>query len=96
MFVLEKLWREGLSPSERFVRNGSEYQRLMMQLCDMENALLNLLPDDGKALLARYEEIQRSVSALSEEETFVTAFRMGAQMMLDIVGDYQGNFYTAD
>ena len=94
MFVLEKLWREGLSPSERYVRKGSEYKRLMVQLCDTGEALLKMLPEDGKALLEQYDEVQRSAIMLSEEETFITAFRMGAQMMLDVIGHYQGSFYS--
>ena len=96
MYILEKLWREGLSPSERYVRKSSEYQRLMMQLCELGGALTTMLPEDGKALLTQYEDIQRSVSFLSEEETFISAFRMGAQMMLDVVGHYQGSFYSAN
>lgn len=96
MYVLEKLWREGLSPSERYARKDSEHQRLMVQLCDTGAALANMLLEDGETLLEQYDEIQRSIVIVSEEETFVTAFRMGAQMMLDVVGQYQGNFYSAD
>ena len=93
MYILEKLWREGLSPSERYVKKSSEYQRLMVKLCDTGEALQKMLPEDGKALLEQYDEVQRSVIILSEEETFITAFRMGAQMILDVIGDYQGSFY---
>lgn len=75
MYVLEKLWREGLSPSERFVRRGSEYQRLMQQLCQEEDALSKELNEDGKAVLERYIKAQQDVIICSEQETFINAFR---------------------
>ena len=93
MYVLEKLWREGLSPSERFVRKGSEYQRLMQKLCRAEDDLSKVLNDDGKVLLERYIAAQQEVITCSEQETFIHAFRMGAQMVLDIVDNYRGSFY---
>lgn len=93
MYVLEKLWREGLSPSERFVRRGSEYQRLMQTLCQEEDALSKELNEDGKAVLERYIKAQQDVIICSEQETFINAFRLGAQMVLDIVGSYRGCFY---
>ena len=31
---------------------------------------------------------------IAEREVFIEAFRLGARLVLDIVGEYHGNFYT--
>ena len=42
-----------------------------------------------------YRQAQIDLSIVAEIEVFIEAFRLGARLVLDIVGDYRGNFYTA-
>ena len=37
-----------------------------------------------------------SPASISDEESFLFGFRMGAQMMLDVARDYKGEFYSYD
>ena len=64
----------------------------MQTLCQEEDALSKELSEEGKAVLKRYIAAQQDVIVCSEQETFVQAFRLGAQMVLDIVGSYRGCF----
>ena len=52
-----------------------------------------VLNEEGKSVLERYIKAQQDVIICSEQETFIHAFRLGAQMVLDIVGSYRGCFY---
>ena len=45
--------------------------------------------------LVAYRQAQIDLSIVAEREVFIEAFRLGARLVLDIVGDYRGNFYTA-
>ena len=94
MFVLDKLWREGISPSERYTRKGSEYHNILLRICDEGDKLSEELTEKGKKHFEAYQQAQIDLSVVSEREVFIEAFRLGAKLVLDIVGDYRGNFYT--
>ena len=93
MYVLEKLWRNGLSPNERYCNGDSEYKKLLHSLCESSNKVSAELSPEGKKAFEEHENIQLSLIAISEEDVFVNAFRMGARMMLDVLGDYKGQFH---
>ena len=93
MFVLESLWRDGLTPNEKYTRKGSEYHRLLEELCDEEDKITAELSEDGKKSFTAYREAQSKLSAISEQEVFIEAVRLGARLILDIIGDYRGCFW---
>jgi hypothetical protein len=39
------------------------------------------------------ERLKHDMNMLSEEDIFIYGFRMGARMILDVVGDHKGQFY---
>lgn len=94
MYVLEKLWRDGISPSERLVRPGSDYQKASTQRNAEMKRLLELLSPEAKAQLEVVEDLKYDMTMLSEEDVFIYGFRLGARLMLDIMCDHQGQFRT--
>ena len=92
MFVLDKLWQEGLSPNERYTRKGSEYHKILLRICEEGDYLATELTEEGKAHFDAYRDAQIELSVVAEKEVFIEAFRLGARMMLDVVGDYKGQF----
>ena len=92
MFVLDKLWQEGLSPNERYTRKGSEYHKILLRICEEGDYLATELTEEGKAHFDAYRDAQIELSVVAEKEVFIEAFRLGARMMLDVVGDYNGQF----
>ena len=94
MYVLEKLWRDGISPSERLVRPGSDYQKASTQRNTEIKRLLELLSPEAKAQLEVVEDLKYDMTMLSEEDVFIYGFRLGARLMLDIMRDHQGQFRT--
>ena len=95
MYVLEQLWREGLSPNEKYTRRGGEYHNILLRLCDAEDSLAEELSAKGKSHFETYRDAQIDLAAVAEREVFIEAFRLGARLVLDIVGEYQGNFQPA-
>ena len=92
MFVLDKLWQEGLSPNERYTRKGSEYHKILLRICEEGDYLATELTEEGKAHFDAYRDAQIELSVVEEKEVFIEAFRLGARMMLDVVGEYKGQF----
>ena len=95
MYVLEDLWRECYAPEVKQSRRGREYHRLAQGLAERRAELLPLLSVEAQSTLERFERTKDTLSAISEEDTFIEGFRMGARMILDVVGDYKGQFYDA-
>lgn len=92
MGVIEKLWRGKLCPAARKVCENSEYERLHKQLIEKDNILTAELSADEKKLLRECEEIQNRMNSISEEDIFVQAFRLGVSVILEVIGDYEGQF----
>lgn len=92
MYVLDKLWRGKLSPSEQCVNADSEYSRLRRSLIQKGKELNAALSEDGKRLFEEYQEIQMQMCSISEEDVFVNAFRIGVGMILDATGTYESQF----
>ena len=92
MFVLDKLWQEGLSPNERYTRKGSEYHKILLRICEEGDYLATELTEEGKSHFDAYRDAQIELSVVAEKEVFIEAFRLGARMMLDVVGEYKGQF----
>ena len=93
MYLLDKLWRGVITPSERFVRPDSEFKRKAKEFCDAAERLVEGLSPEVKKHWADVERLKSDMSILSEEDIFIYGFRMGAQMILDVVGDHKGQFY---
>ena len=92
MFVLPDLWHGNVPPSERYVRRGSEYHKVSQKMCDEMDNLLKLLSPEAKKQLELVSKLKDDMMLLSEEDTFIYGFRLGASMILDVIGTYQGQF----
>ena len=50
MYLLDKLWRGDVTPSERYIRPDSEYKKVAKQFCDAADRLQEQLSPEGKNL----------------------------------------------
>ena len=95
MYVLDKLWRDGISPNEKYTRKGSEYHKILQRICEEGDKVSEELTEKGKLYFDTYRDAQIDLSVVAEREVFIEAFRLGARLVLDIVGEYQGCFWRA-
>ena len=94
MFVLQELWRGNITPSERFVRSGSEYKKIAGKLSDEMDRLVEMISPEARKQLENIGNLRADMAVLSNEDIFIYAFRMGGRLMLDVLGEYKGQFYS--
>lgn len=92
MYVLNKLWTGEISPMERMIRPGSAYQKTVAEISTKMDILMEALSPEEKTQVEELEDLKGNLNLLAEEEQFLYGFRMGARMMLDIMGEYKGQF----
>ena len=92
MYVLDKLWRGKLSPSEPCCHYGSEYSNLRDIWIHKGKLISAELSEDGKKLFQEYQDLQERLSAISEEDMFTNGFRIGVGLILDAIGNYESQF----
>ena len=92
MYVLDKLWRGELSPSEPCVNYGSEYSEIRHKATQLSSQILSGLPDEGKKMFQEYQELRERMCYISEEDMFVNGFRTGVGLLLEAIGTYDSQF----
>ena len=93
MYVLDKLWRGELSPSEPCVKYGSEYSEIRHKATQLSSQLVSRLPDEEKRIFQEYQELRERMCYISEEDMFVNGFRIGVGLILGSIGTYDSQFY---
>ena len=94
MYILEDLWNGDITPSERVIRTGSQYAQLQKQLVAAEEDFRKELSPEGKAAYDTFCRKQAELSEISECDCFIRGVRVGARLLLDIVGDYPSQMPT--
>lgn len=92
MYVLKELWRGEISPTDRRVRQGSEYHQTAKEVRERMGEFLGTLSPEAREQLETINDIKSDLSVMANEDFFLYGFRLGARMILDIIGDYEGQF----
>ena len=92
MYVLRDLWRGEISPTDRRVRQGSEYQQRAAEVRKQIAEFAAMLSPEAKERREDINDQKHSMAMLAEEDVCIYGFRLGARMMLDVIGDYEGLF----
>ena len=92
MYVLKELWRGEISPTDRRVRQGSEYQQTAKEAREKMGGVLETLSPEAREQLEAINDLKSDLSVMANEDFFLYGFRLGARMILDIIGDYEGQF----
>lgn len=87
MSILEELYNGNIAPIERAVKKGSEYYRLCKAVAEKEDKLFEELSCEKKAMYESIAESRLMIESISEEEIFIDGFRLGAQIMLEIINE---------
>lgn len=87
MQILEELYIGNVRPGERSFRRNSQYGRALSASADAADKLIAALSDEQKKLFEEYMDAQREVMVITDMETFIYGFRIGAKIMLDVLTD---------
>lgn len=96
MFVLEKLWKGDVRPSERCFREDGRYAELMRESSKLEDGFYEELSAAGKKLYREQYEVQMQMLDISERDAFVQGALFGARFMLDVISEYQSPMPQVD
>ena len=89
MLILEDPYLGYIHPDERGFKRNSQYARTLDELVKVGDALTNGLSTEQEELFEDNMAAQREVIVLTDCETFLYAFCLGAKIMLDMLPDGQ-------
>lgn len=53
---------------------------------------LEMLTPEAREQLEAINDLKSDLSVMANEDYFIYGFRLGARMILDVIGDYEGQF----
>ena len=83
--ILGEVWHGNISPQEDSRNNTPEMKKLMEYMARHHDNLVKVLTEEQRDIFERFDDCWSEYASLAEEAIFVYAFRLGAQMMLDIL-----------
>ncbi len=78
--TIENLYYGNINPSERSVRSGSEYGRLLGVLTQSEDTLAATLTPAQKAIFDKFVGSSSDLNSMNEVTAFTLGFRLGLQL----------------
>ena len=94
MYELRKLWRGQISPGERYIHESSPYWYTSQKHSDALQALYAMFSPEAKKQYEQVEELAMDMIQIDTEEAFIQGFRLGARLILDVLTEYRGSFYS--
>ena len=88
MNILDDLWHGKIYPAERAFRGGSRYAKLMKAGCEYESRFCAELSPEGKEAYKAFYNVETELSDIVETDAFIQGFRLGAQIILAALGEY--------
>ena len=85
MMILEDLYMGDIHPSERSFKKDSQYSKALNNVVKAGDTLIGSLTEKQKEQFEAYMSAQREVNVLTDCETFIYAFRLGAKIMMDVL-----------
>ena len=85
MHILEKLYVGSIRPGERTFKQNSQYSRAIKALTEIEEKLDATLSKEQKSRLDEYRNAQQELMVITDCETFIRGFQIGAKIMLDVL-----------
>ena len=87
MSTIQDLYYGRISPYEMSISAAPEYLKLKALANKNEDLLRESLSDEQKKLLDKLIECFTDISSISERDMFITGFRLGTKLMIDVMKD---------
>ena len=83
MRMIESLFFGNIDPQARAVKPGSRADKLRTYITDHLPEIENALPDEQRGVLERIMDAQSELDTISELDSFIVGFRLGAGFTYD-------------
>ena len=94
--ILEQFANGNINPAEGFIKKGSRYERMFNEEHDKETKLLAAMGEELKELFLEYTDLQKETAAMSETDSFIYGYRLGALMIMDVFNGKEDSICRAD
>ena len=84
MNVVKELWHGNIIPQEDSRTNSKEMKKLLGCMAKHHEELESGFTDEQKETFEKFQDYYGEYMSLAEEAIFEYAFKLGAQLMLDI------------
>ena len=85
--ILEELFYGNICPNTDCRSTDKETKQLMGYIADHHDNLLSTLNDQQKEILEKFDDCYNELIDINEREIFSYAFKLGARLMLAVVGE---------
>ena len=83
--ILEELFYGNVCPNTDYRSKDKETKQLMGYIADHHDTLLKELTDKQKEILEKFDDCYAELTDINEREIFVYAFRLGAQIAIEVL-----------
>lgn len=87
MQILEQLYLGGVRPGERSGKQNAQYKQALDEAIKADDAFRPTLTEEQRKLFEALLDAQRELNILTDAETFIYSFRLGAKIMMDVLVD---------
>lgn len=85
MLFLEEFWNGNISPGEERYHSKKEYSKPWKIMEQCEEELKTRLSKEDWEVFTKYQDAEREVSCVSDSDSFIDGFRMGAKVIMDVL-----------
>ena len=84
MQVLEDLWSRDFRPEKPYIHN-KQYAEALKSSDVCEKALEETFSEEQQTLFEEYRKARDELALVTDCETYITGFKLGARIMLDVL-----------
>ena len=85
--ILEELFYGNICPNTDCRSQDKETKQLMGYIADHHDNLLSTLNEQQKEILEKFNDCYNELIDINEREIFSYAFKLGARLMLAVIGE---------
>ena len=85
--IIEELFYGNICPNTDCRSTDKETKQLMGYIADHHDNLLSTLNEQQKEILEKFDDCYNELIDINEREIFLYAFKLGAKLMLAVIGE---------
>ena len=89
--TLEDFYYGNITPNTQDMAPHSELKRAVERVALCEKQLEEILDEPGQTILTRLVRSQHEIDSITALENFILGFRLGAKIMLECMGENDGD-----
>ena len=85
MTTLEDLYYGNIHPYERYIKKGTNQERLVKLICQNEEELVFILTEKQREAFEKFKDCQNELSGVTEQDAFRDGFILVIRIMVEVM-----------